>query len=206
MRYHHHMPPSLEIKTFILGELETNCYLVWSSTTGETVIIDPADDGDFISEQILTLQLNPTGIIFTHGHFDHVIGSLAVKLNFDLPIMMHAGDTELLARATASAEHWLKHTVDPIPPADIFLIDQQKILIGDQELKVMHTPGHTPGSICLYNHEVIFTGDTLTKDGVGNTRHGYSSTKLLHQSLEKIRQVGAGKTAYSGHGEMFSIT
>lgn len=199
------MSEPLEIHTYTLGDLETNCHVVWCPRTYEALIIDPADSGDFISQEILDLKLNPVGIILTHGHFDHALGLLELKLNFQLPIMIHKADETLLGKAAASAQHWLKREVDPIPPADTFLEDGQKIVFGDQMLEVLHTPGHTPGSIVFFNHQIIFTGDTIFKDGVGSTRHAYSSSRALHKSLEKIRELGRGKTAYAGHGEMFSL-
>src|SRR3989344_2226342 len=174
--------PKTEILKLTLGELDTNCYLVWCPTTFETLIIDPADSGDFITETLLSRQLHPVAIILTHGHFDHVLGLLELKLNFPVPIMMAKTDQFLLAQAARSAHHWLKHPVDPVPPADSFLKDGQKITFGHSMLTVMATPGHTPGSVCLHNDDFILTGDTLFKDGVGRTDFHYSKPLQLAQS------------------------
>jgi len=195
----------LEIEQLILGDLETNCYLVSDPQSGQVLIIDPADSADFITQKILDQQLQPVGILLTHGHFDHVLGLLELKLNFPIPILIHQADIFLLAKAQASARHWLKREVDPVPLADVFIKDKDLIEIGNFQLQIMETPGHTLGSICAFNHEVVFTGDTLFKDGVGAANHAYSNKRQLWKSIEKIRELGAGKTLYSGHGEIFSL-
>ncbi len=198
---------ALEIKQLTLGELSTNCYLAWDDTTREAIIIDPADEGGFITEQILGLQLSPTAIVLTHGHFDHVLGVLELKLNFNIPVVMHEQDVFLLERAQSSALHWLGREVDPVPPPDQFLRHGEVITFGNVELKVIETPGHTPGSVSLYNDEVVFTGDTLFADGVGRTDFKYSDSQELQRSLKKIQQLPDQKkrTAYAGHGEAFIL-
>jgi glyoxylase-like metal-dependent hydrolase (beta-lactamase superfamily II) len=193
---------SLQVTTLILGSLDTNCYLVWDELSHQAIIIDPADDGTSINDQILNLQLQPQAIVLTHGHFDHVLATLEVKTAWNIPILMHASDQQLLARANSSALHWTGEASDPVPPADDLLKDEQTLNLGKSTLKVIHTPGHTPGSICLYDKQIIFTGDTIFKEGVGRTDFSYSSSKKLWQSIEKIKALGT-KLAYAGHGEVF---
>ncbi len=197
--------PKLEIKPLVLGELATNCYLVWDEQSREAIIIDPADEGGFITEQILELQLSPRAIILTHGHFDHVLGLLELKLNFDLPIWMHQGDVFLLKQAQSSALHWLKRQVDPVPLPDAFLTAGQKITVGSAEFTVIETPGHTPGSVSLYNQTVIFTGDTLFKGSVGRTDFRYASPLQLAESVQKILALPAELLVCSGHGDFTTI-
>ncbi len=192
---------TIDLRRLPLGDLGTNCYLIWSEESREALVIDPADDGGFITQQILELQLQPQAIILTHGHFDHVLGLLELKLNFDIPVLMHSEDTFLLERAQASALHWLGREVDPVPPPDAFLEAGDKLDFGDVELTVMETPGHTPGSICLYNEELVFTGDTLFADGVGRTDFKYSDPDELQRSLKKIFRLPQELRAFPGHGE-----
>ena len=203
----------LNIQTLVLGELATNCYLI-TNENGETIIIDPADEGTFISETILQQKLKPVAIILTHGHFDHVLGCLELKLNFNLPIYIHPKDQFLLKQAQKSARHWLGHSVDPVPLADHFLEDKQIIF----DLEVIHTPGHTPGSICLYHtprhserseESLIFTGDTLFSNGTGATHHSYSSAPDLQKSINilnsKFLTLNSDITIFPGHGETFNL-
>ena len=107
----------MEIKTLILGPLQTNCYLAWCKETLEAIIIDPADEADFITQEILNLKLKPKYIVLTHGHFDHVLGVLETKLNFNIPILLHQKDLSLYKKTKESAQYWLQRKVDPTPPS-----------------------------------------------------------------------------------------
>jgi hydroxyacylglutathione hydrolase len=210
----------LQTKQLTLGELDTHCYLVWCSNTLEAVVIDPAAAGDFISQEILDLQLKPLAVLLTHGHFDHCLGSLEVKLNFGIPLLIHADDLFLLARARESARHWLRHSVDPIPPADGVLDPTSLILLGDEQLAVLETPGHTPGSVCYFSagktegntehfifseEPILFSGDTLFKGELGSTNHRYSKPLQLSESLQKIGQLPPNTTVLPGHGELTTM-
>lgn len=208
---------ALETKILTLGELQTNCYLTWCSETQKAVVIDPADSGEVISEQILELQLELEGIILTHGHFDHCLGLLALALNFPVPIYLHPTDNSLLARAQKSGEFWLKHPVDPVPPATATLKDGQIITFGKCSLQVLETPGHTPGSVCLYSkpekyvkndayknsseEPILFSGDTIFMDTIGRTDLRYSNKKNLFASLQKLKELPSNTLLLSGHGE-----
>lgn len=207
----------LQIETMSLGELDTNCYLAWCDETKLCVIIDPADAGESIAEQILHLQLQPTAVLLTHAHFDHVLGTLAVQLSFDIPVFLHSADNKLLAGAQKSAEHWLKHTVDPVPPATFELHDGSVIKVGHTQLEVIHTPGHTPGSCTFFWRQTqtssaqdfvfaepsaAFVGDLIFQNGVGRTDHGYSNKNALFKSIQRIRELGPARI-YAGHGESF---
>lgn len=200
---------NLQVYTLTLGQLETNCYLLYCQQTRECLIVDPADSGELITQTILDLQLTPLGIVFTHGHFDHVLASLELKLNFGIRIFMHHKDSELLKKAQKSAEYWLKRTVDPVPQTTSLISEHSQIQIGKSFVTVYETPGHTPGSIALFANEpqpFLCTGDTLFKAGVGRSDFEYSSPKDLHQSLEKIGTLFPPESViFPGHGELSTI-
>ncbi|MEN8253315.1 MAG: MBL fold metallo-hydrolase [Patescibacteria group bacterium] len=202
MQYQH---GDLNIETLSLGELNTNCYLVWDSETQEAMIIDPADEGSFISEKILELKLKPKYIVLTHAHFDHILGLLEVKLNFDIPILMHEADNFLLESLPERAQHWLKRNTLPAPAAEQFINEPDQIAFGNFEFKILNTPGHTPGSICIYNQEIIFSGDTLFKNAIGRTDLSYSNPQAMRNSLQKIFELNKNLVIYPGHGEPTTI-
>jgi len=189
----------MNIITLSLGQLQTNCYLVICPQTRRTIIIDPADDANFISEKILRERLKPMAIVATHGHFDHVLAAQELQLAFNIPFFIHQNDQKILFKMNQSASWWLKREIIESPPKiNKFLKENETIKFGQEKLKVMETPGHTPGSICLYNQEkkVLFSGDTVFKNGVGRN---------AEKSLEKIKQKFAGFQIYPGHGEDFTL-
>ena len=190
----------MNIVTLRLGQLQTNCYLVICPQTQKTIIIDPADDANFISEKILRERLKPIAIVATHGHFDHVLAAQELQLAFNIPFFIHQNDQKILFKMNQSASWWLKREIIESPPKiNKFLKENETIKFGQEKLKVMETPGHTPGSICLYNQEekVLFNGDTLFRNKVGRN---------AEKSLKKIKQKFAGFLIYPGHGKSFTLT
>lgn len=200
---------NLQVETLTLGQLATNCYIPWCKETRECIIIDPADSAETITQTILDLELKPLCIVFTHAHFDHVLGSLELKLNFNIPIFMNKKDGDLLTNAQKSAKYWLKHDVDPVPNKTLPISEGGKFDIGLSKLQIIDTPGHTPGSISLFADEpqpVLFTGDTLFKSGVGRTDFEYSSPKDLEKSIKKLFKTFPSQTVcYPGHGETTTL-
>lgn len=201
----------MNLQTFVLGDLQTNCYLL--DENHEAIIIDPADDGDFLNEELSRQNLTLQAVILTHGHFDHCLGLLSLATAWPkLPIMLHSADHFLIDQAQASARHWLNREIDPVPKANQTLSDGQTINFANETLKVIHTPGHTPGCIALLSEKqdndetYLFTGDTLFADGVGRTDFAYSNHQDLLKSLTKLKQlkeVGAYSLALPGHGSSF---
>ncbi len=199
----------MEIKTFVLGELETNCYLVWDKKTKQGLIIDPADEANFISEQVLELGVTPLYLLATHGHFDHLLAAYELQLAFKIPLLLHQDDLPLVKKMVPSATWWLKRRIWEKPPEKIRLVkDGDLIKLGNILLEVIHTPGHSPGGICLYSRKekVLFTGDTLFAEGiVGRTDLPYSSKEALKESLKKLSRLPAGTIIYPGHGPTESL-
>jgi len=196
------------VKTFIVGELQTNCYLVYDQETKEGIIIDPAGEAAFLSEQILREKIDLQAIIATHGHFDHVLGAWELQLNFSLPLLVHPKDVFLVKKMAQSASWWLKRKIIERPPEKIKAIQEgDKITIGKTLFKVIDAPGHSPGGICLYakKENVLFTGDTLFAQGVGRTDFLYASSKDLNKSLVKLSLLPPETIIYPGHGPSTSL-
>lgn len=189
-----------------VGNLQTNCYLVVDKKTKETIIIDPGDEADFITTTILEHKLIPKAILLTHGHYDHCLGTLELKLNFNLPIYLHQDDLFLYQKAHLSAKHFSKINTPQLPSIDFYLTVNQIITFGDSSVQTLHTPGHTPGSCCFIskNHEQkvsksLFTGDTLFASGPGKADHKYSSKSDLQKSLKNIYSFLQKTLIYPGH-------
>ena len=212
----------MEIKTFILGELQTNCYILINQNTEQCLIIDPADDANFISEQILRLKLKPAAIIATHGHFDHILASYELQLAFGIPFYIHEKDILLANNLQKNASFWTQRKIIERAPNNIVILSASEESTGDPspsllasqgealrswQARVMETPGHTPGSVCLFfpKDKVLFTGDTLFADGVGRTDLSYSSPSGLQKSLKKLSKLPPETKIYPGHGESSTL-
>jgi hydroxyacylglutathione hydrolase len=177
----------MEIKLLVVGPLLTNCYLVVSR--GKLLIIDPGGEGRKILEEIERTRAKVKYIINTHGHPDHIFSNEEIRKETGAKILIHEAEKDFISFR-----------------ADSFLKDGDKIKIGDNLLRVLHTPGHTKGAICLVDKNFIFTGDTLFKDGCGRTDLPGGSQEDLEKSLEKLKKIlKPGFTVYPGHGEIFKI-
>lgn len=196
----------MKVETLVLGPLATNCYLVWDEKTKEAVIIDPADEGTFIIQKILDLKLKPRLILATHGHFDHVLAATELKLAFRIPFWLHQADLFLLQRTQKTTKHFTGLQADLPPQVDKFLKEGDEITFGKEKLRVIETPGHTPGSISLYAPRILFSGDTLFAGGVGRTDFSYASQEKIIASIkEKLFRLLDKTVVYPGHGVTTTI-
>lgn len=193
----------MKVISLPVGQMQANCYLIYGELPGDTLIIDPGDDADYIERIISDHKLNPIKIIATHGHFDHILAVTELKLAYNIPFLINQKDEFMVENMKKSAKHFLGIDVDPPPEIDEYLKDGDKLTDGNIELEVVETPGHTPGSICLYlpREKLILTGDTLfAGGGVGRADFSYSSSQDLGNSLKKIFKLPAKTTIYPGHG------
>lgn len=201
----------MEIQRFVVGQLQTNCYFLICSETQKAVIIDPGDDADFLSDKILQLKIQPQMILLTHCHFDHVLSAAELSLNYKIPVLLHQKDEFLLKEASRSAAYWLGEAFDHknffLPSQIKFLKKDQIIQFGQEKLKVIPTPGHTPGSLSFYHpkQKVLFDGDLIFQEGVGRTDFNYSSETDLQKSIQKILKLPSATLAYPGHGPEFYL-
>ncbi len=197
-----------DITTIKVGGMGTNCYILADNKSCKAVIIDPGDDGDYITQVISDKKLIPTEIVATHGHFDHILSVTELKLTYKIPFSMHANDQFLLKTMSSSAKHYLNIVADPSPILDKTLQEGNTVKIGRFNFHVLETPGHTPGSICLYHKKSdnLFVGDLLfAAGGVGRTDFSYSNAGQLQKSLDKINKLSTGTRIYPGHGESFKL-
>ena len=190
-------------KVFEFGMFSTNCYVSYCEETQEAVIIDPGFDNNvesksvisFIEEQGLVLK----HIINTHGHPDHTCGNEVIKQTFHIPISIHEEDAYMLGESgmTTAKFFGFNHTSSP---ADKLLHDGDCIEFGKAKLKVLHTPGHSAGSIMLVGENHVFSGDTLFAGSIGRTDFPGSSDSEKQCSLKKLLNLSDSCLVYPGHG------
>ncbi len=195
----------MKIEKLVVGQLQTNCYLVWDEKSRVGVIIDPADDADYIIRRIQDLKIKPKLILATHGHFDHVIAIPELKLAFGIPFLMHQADMFLLKRSRETAKFFTGLEADPPLMPNKFIKEGDIIKFGKEKLKVMETPGHSPGGVSFFKRGVVFDGDTLFYKGIGRYDFSYASKKDLFNSIKKLLKLPEKTRVYPGHGPETTI-
>jgi hydroxyacylglutathione hydrolase len=189
---------TMQIQSFTVGMLSTNCYVVNCPETKKAIIIDPGVDAAREAEQIFRYvnanALKVKFIVNTHGHSDHVSGDALLKKKYGVPICIHPYDA-----------HCLNGLGEKTSPANVMLEDKGLLKFGRMMLKVMHTPGHTPGSISLVGENLVFTGDTLFAGGIGRTDFPEGSESDMRLSLAKLLLLSDNYVVYPGHGGVSTI-
>ncbi len=199
----------MKVISLTVGPLQTNCYLVFCLKSKEAIIIDPGDEADFISQKILDLKLKPKAILATHGHFDHLLAAAELKLNFKIPLFLHQNDCFLIKRIYQTASWWLRRRIVGLPlEIDHQLKEGDEISIGSLSLKVIETPGHSPGSVSFHSPQgkTLFSGDTLFSDGfIGRVDFEYSEPEKMEKSLKRLLSLPKETLVFPGHGKKFTL-
>lgn len=187
----------MQIKVFPTNLLGVNCYVLYGNN--EALMVDPAGAKsevlEFLKEHDLALQ----AIINTHGHADHILGNAWFKEQTKVPLWIHSRDQAYLQDDSLSLATWLGIDM-PQVQADRLLEDGDILKVGGQTLEVLHTPGHSPGSICLYWSGGLISGDTLFLQSVGRTDLPGGDKELLAESLARIAMLPQETLIYPGHG------
>ncbi len=199
------MSDTLKIYTLTLGLLQTNCYIAVDDRAKKGVVIDPADDGDYIVQFIRNHHLEVHQILLTHGHFDHVGGIGTIKNELGAEIWIHEKDAPMLENPGQNLS-FLMEGGGLSHRADGFLEEGQSIEYGSGQLKVIHTPGHTPGGVSFIGDHFVFVGDTLFRNSVGRSDFPYSSgTQLIESIQKKLYILDDDFIVYPGHGPETTI-
>ncbi|MDD3726130.1 MAG: MBL fold metallo-hydrolase [Candidatus Ratteibacteria bacterium] len=189
------------IEKIVVGEFNTNCYIVGCEKTGKGFIIDPGDEYKRIKEVIKKVGIEVSFIVNTHGHMDHIKDDG----QFGLPVYIHSEDVEYLTSPARNLSQLFGFSLN----VDVksFTVEEADILqAGELSFKVIHTPGHSPGSICLKCGSVLFTGDTLFCGGYGRTDiPGASEKQLFHSIRTKLLILPDETIIYPGHGPSSTI-
>lgn len=176
--------------TLELGMYGTNCYIVGSKTTKEGMIIDPGAEANTILKTVEKGGLNIKLIAITHGHMDHTGALEDVRKATGAPVAIHKADADNLLH---------------ILPNDLILNGGENITIGDLIFKVIHTPGHSPGGICLYGQNTLFCGDTLFQGSIGRTDIGGDYNQLMNSIFSKLMVLPDETMVFPGHGPETTI-
>jgi hydroxyacylglutathione hydrolase len=193
------------IVRLVVGSLSANCYIVGSETTGEGMVIDPGGNPDVINRAILDSELDIKIIVLTHGHSDHIAALYDIQEETGAEVAIHIEDADFLeGRGSHSSQFGISYPT-PHPP-DRLLREGDIIEVGHLDFKVMHTPGHTPGGICLLSEDRVFTGDTLFRRGIGTTIMPGTSRRLLIESIQqRLMALPDDTIVYPGHGRETTI-
>lgn len=182
-----------------VGSFAANCYLVACPETKEAVIIDPGAEGGYIVKRVNELGLKVKYIINTHGHIDHVGSNEEVKKAFEAPILIHEADASMYKSPQASLALFVGK--GRLTPPDRTLTEGDELEVGTLKIKVLETPGHTQGGICLDINGSLFTGDTLFMGSIGRTDlPGGSYGQLIESIKSKILSYSDETETFPGHG------
>lgn len=187
------------VKQYEVGKLAVFCYLIGDEQTQEGLFIDPADDTKALLAEAKSHGLNRIKyIVNTHAHIDHVMGNAEMVKKTEAKIVIHEEDAASLVRTPRFMLEMFRATASP--PADSIVKEGDVIQVGNVKLKVIHTPGHSAGGMCLYVDGMVFTGDTLFVGSVGRTDFPGSSWEVLEASIRKKLYVLPGETVvFPGH-------
>ena len=193
------------VEPLIVGPLMSNCYIVWDEKKKQGVIIDPGDDADIILKSVKKLEIKIKYILATHGHFDHIGGVALLRKNLDAEFLAHDKDFFFIEDGKNAANRW-NVDIDQPPKPDRFIKDGDKIKFGDFELKVLHTPGHSPGGVSFLCDCMVFAGDTLFQGSIGRTDFRKGSFENLANSIRtRLYTLPDDTVVYTGHGPVTTI-
>ena len=184
--------------------MQTNCYILQSDSAA--LLVDPGDEPERILRFLNDLSVKPSRIIATHTHFDHVLGVDAIRAKLKIPFLIHEDDLSMLESMQSRLRQIMGFSVPPPPNVDQFLKNGESIAFGQEKVKVIHTPGHSPGSISLAGQGFVLTGDALFNQSIGRTDlPGGDFDTLVRSIAERLFSLGDDTIVYPGHGPETSI-
>ncbi len=195
------------VRGLVVGPIAANCFIIGDEETRDGAIIDPGGEAGRILQVVEETSLSIQFIIATHGHFDHSAGVAHLKRVLNADFLMHRDDLVFARKSKQAALNW-NIEIEQVPDPDNFLEEGDVLKLGELELKIIYTPGHSPGGISIYieSENVVFSGDTLFQGSVGRTDFDGGSMAVLARSIrEKLYSLPDNTIVYSGHGPPTTI-
>ena len=185
----------INMKHLALGAYQTNCYLVWGENANTCVVIDPGYEPDTVLAEVKKLGKEIAAILLTHGHFDHVGGVKEIAAETECPVYLCEADLSMPPQMTAGPLYYTNTYAE----GDF-------VELAGLSFKVLHTPGHTPGSVCLQCENVLFSGDTLFWGSCGRTDLPGGSWSTIRVSLKRLADLPGDYEVYPGHGDFTTLS
>ncbi len=197
----------MKLSTVVVGPFQVNCYLYWDEAAGEGVIIDPGDEDEKIFAAVERAGFRPRAVLLTHGHGDHIAAVEPIMERYQIPLYAGVGEEELLKNPSANVSALIGHPI-VAPDPDTLLKDNELVQEGPVVLRVLATPGHSPGGICYLDEKdgILFCGDTLFWGSIGRTDFpGCSHEQLIESIHTKIMTLPDAVICYPGHGPSTTV-
>ncbi len=201
---------ALQIRRFVVGPVATNCYIAVNSETMEAIVVDPGDSGDRLAEVLVKEGAKPVAILLTHGHFDHAAGIEDFKKAYpeqEIPVYTCEKERDVLSDPSVNLSRGMNGRPESYK-ADVFLKDEDEVTLAGYLVRLLFTPGHTPGGCCFYLPEAdtLFSGDTLFCGSVGRTDFpGGSMSTLVRSIRDKLFVLPDETKVYPGHDSITTI-
>jgi len=195
----------IEVRGLIVGAFQENCWVIGNRRTGEAICIDPGEQADDIVHMASEMGVKIKMIANSHAHLDHVLGVRGVQSDDNATFLLHEADLDILQGAAESAARFGMQVEQP-PDPDHYIEDEQNVEVDGVELQVIHTPGHTRGSVCFYGNGVLFSGDTLFRNSIGRTDlPGGDFNEEMSSIVDKLLMLPDETIVLPGHMDQTTL-
>ncbi|HEX5479000.1 MAG TPA: MBL fold metallo-hydrolase [Dehalococcoidia bacterium] len=196
----------LMVRGIVVGAFQENCWVIGNRRSGEAICVDPGDEPGEILAMAREMGVSIKYIANSHGHIDHVLGVAGIREATGARFLLHPADAEMVRNTSESAKRWMGAEIPNPPPPDAPLADGDEIDIDGVKLHVLHTPGHTPGSVCFYANGVVFAGDTLFAGSIGRTDlPGGDYDQEMGSIVERLLALPDDTIVLPGHMDQTTI-